>query len=126
MSVQLRWVGEDERDRVGEVRALCYGRGYGQIAEFITQLRGDRRSGPRDWLIAEREGVAVGTSTQYPLTMWVRGGAVACQGVAYVGTIKTSRRRIGNEPGVGTALMNETLRYARERGFVVSALMPFR
>src|SRR5439155_10854312 len=28
--------------------------------------------------------------------------------------------------GVATAVMNETLRMARERGFVVSALMPFR
>jgi len=77
-------------------------------------------------LLAERDGVAVGTATQIQQTMWVRAGAVACQGVAYVGTIKTSRRRSGNEPGVGTALMNEVLRAARERNFVVSALMPFR
>jgi predicted acetyltransferase len=57
--------------------------------------------------------------------MWVRGGRVPCQGVAWVGTARTHRRRSG-EAGIATRVMHETLRRARERGQVVSALMPFR
>jgi predicted acetyltransferase len=127
MALNLHWVGEDQRDRVGEVRGLCYGKSTRDAAAFAEHLRLDRRSGPGDWLLAERDGVAVGTATQYPQTMWVRGGPVTCQGVAYVGTVKTQRRRAaGEQSGVGTAVMNEVVRAARERGFVVSALMPFR
>jgi predicted acetyltransferase len=126
MSLTLRWVGEDERTRVGEVRGLCYGRSRKELADFVEQIRGDRRSGPGDWLLAERDGVAVGTATALAMTMWVRGGAVPCQGVAFVGTVKTHRRRSGEEKGVGTAVMREVLRMARGRKQVVSALMPFR
>lgn len=60
------------------------------------------------------------------MTMWVRGSPIPCQGVASVGTIKTHRRRNTDGKGVATQIMNETLRMARERGQVVSALMPFR
>src|SRR4029079_11378161 len=70
--------------------------------------------------------VDVGTATSLPMTMWVRGGPVTCQGAAFVGTVKTQRRRGGGDEGIGTAVMREVLRAARERGFVVSALMPFR
>ncbi|HYO10994.1 MAG TPA: GNAT family N-acetyltransferase [Tepidisphaeraceae bacterium] len=126
MGLNLRWVGDDERDRVGETRALCYGRSSKEVAQYVEGVRQDGRAGPGDWLLAERDGAFVGTATALPMTMWVRGGAVPCQGVAYVGTVKTHRRRTGNDPGIGTALMRETLRAARERGQVVSALMPFR
>ena len=126
MSLTLKWVGDEQRDRVGHVRGLCYGRSRKEVADFVEQLRNDLRSGPGDWLIAERDGVDVGTATSLPMTMWIRGGGVSCQGVAYVGTVKTQRRRSGGEQGIGTVVMNEVLRAARERGFVVSALMPFR
>lgn len=58
--------------------------------------------------------------------MWVRGGDIPCQGVRSVGTIKTHRRRTSGGDGVATQIMRETLRMARERQQVVSALMPFR
>ncbi|MEO6435826.1 MAG: GNAT family N-acetyltransferase [Tepidisphaeraceae bacterium] len=131
MSVTLRWVGEDERDRVAQTRMLCYASARTELADYIDRLRKDVRSRPGDWLLAERGGEAVGTATSIPMTMWVRGGSVSCQGVAHVGTIKTQRRRssaadASGVPGIATLVMNETLRAARERGFVVSALMPFR
>src|SRR5689334_2353916 len=97
MSLTLKWVKDEERDRVGHVRGLCYGRSKKEVGDFIEQLRNDGRSGPGDWLIATRDGVDVGTATSLPMTMWVRGGGVSCQGVAYVGTVKTQRRRSGNE-----------------------------
>jgi len=127
MSLNLRWVGDDQRDRVAETRMLCYAPARKELSAYVERLRNDVRSKPGDWLLAERDGVAVGTATSYALTMWVRGGAISCQGVAHVGTIKTHRRRSGDgAPGIATAVMNETIRAARERKFVVSALMPFR
>ena len=73
-------------------------------------------------LLARLDGDPVATATSYSMNMWVRGARLPCQGVAYVGTIKT-RRRSG---GVASAVMAETLKKARERGQVLSALMPFR
>src|SRR5689334_3088147 len=93
MPLDLKWVGHADRDRVGHVRGLCYARSKKEVGDFVEQLRNDGRSGPGDWLIASRDGVDVGTATSLAMTMWVRGGAVSCQGVAYVGTVKTQRRR---------------------------------
>jgi predicted acetyltransferase len=126
MALKLRWVGEDERDRVGETRALCYGRAKKDVAWYVDELRSDRTTAPGEWLLAERDGLAVGTATAHHMTMWVRGGPVACDGVAYVGTVRTQRRRVGDEPGVGSAIMREVIRAARDRSVVTSALMPFR
>src|SRR5687767_5185233 len=127
MSVKLRWVGDDERDRVAETRMLCYAPARRELSGYVERIRNDTRANAGDYLLAERDGVAVGTATGYAMTMWVRGGSVPCQGVAHVGTIKTFRRRSADgSPGVATAVMNETIRSARERGMVVSALMPFR
>src|SRR5205085_9701224 len=68
------------------------------------------------------------TATALSLTCWVRGSPLPCQGVAWVGTVRTRRRAggEGGEGGIASRLMHETLRKARERGQVLSALMPFR
>jgi hypothetical protein len=128
MSLKLRWVGNDEIDRVAEARMLAYAPARKELPKYKDEIRTEPRSGPGDWLLAERDGVIVGTATHLPLTMWIRGGPVKCQGVGYVGTARAARRRNRqrNEPGVGSAVMFETVRMARERGYVVSALMPFR
>ena len=75
-----------------------------------------------DYLLAESDGQAVGTATSLSMSMWIRGGCVPCQGVAWVGTIKTHRRG-ARVPGGGIAsqIMRETIRLGRERGQVVSA-----
>lgn len=124
MPLTLRWVNDEERERVAETRMLCYSPARRERAAYLERLMHDARSRGGDYLLAEEDGVSVGTSTGMAMTMWVRGGSISCQGVAHVGTIKTHRRRSGG--GIATVLMNETLRSARERGFVVSALMPFR
>jgi predicted acetyltransferase len=126
MALGLRWVGEDELDRVAATRMLCYAHAAKDLEKFREGIRSDIRAKPGDFLIAERDGIALGTSTALSMTMWVRGSPIGCQGVAYVGTIKTHRRRAVGEDGVATQLMRETLRNAREQGQVVSALMPFR
>jgi predicted acetyltransferase len=126
MSFQLRWVGKEDLDRVAETRMRCYAHAGREIEKYKLQIRENPTARPGDFLIAEQDGQAVGTATSLSMTMWVRGAAVACQGVASVGTIKTHRRRRAGSEGVATQIMWEALRRAREREQVVSALMPFR
>ena len=57
--------------------------------ERLMHSEKDARAKPGDFLIAERNGLDVGTSTSLSLKMCIRGGCVPCQGVAYVGTVKT-------------------------------------
>ncbi len=127
MGMQLRWVGDADLDRVAETRLYCYAKSASELETFKLRLRGDVRCKAGDYLLAELDGQAVGTATHVPFSMWCRGGCVPCQGVAWVGAIKTMRRRgTGDAPGVASTVMKEMLRHARERGDVVSALMPFR
>ena len=126
MSLNLRWAGESDLDRVAETRVLCYAHSKQDLAEWRKYIHNQGRSRPGDYLLAEKDGRAVGTATSLQLNMWVRGSAVSCQGVAHVGTIRTERRKGGKQDAVGTAMMKETLRMGREREHVLSALMPWR
>ncbi|CAN5389993.1 GNAT family N-acetyltransferase [soil metagenome] len=128
MSLKLRWVNDDERDRVAETRLRCYAAGNKDLDRYRELIRNDGRAKAGDFLLAERGGEAIGTTTSLSMTMWVRGAALACQGVAWVGTVRTARRQSSGSASAGIAsqLMSETLRRAREREQVVSALMPFR
>jgi predicted acetyltransferase len=126
MAFQLRWADEGEIDRIAAVRLQCYGSAEKDLEQYQQRLRSDPRSGPGDYLLAEQDGRAVGTATSLSLKMWVRGAVIPCQGVAWVGTIKTMRRRGQESGGIATGIMNEILRRGRERGEIVSALMPFR
>jgi predicted acetyltransferase len=127
MSVSLRWVGKEEHERVAQARARGFAPAEREVAEYSERLSKDGRVTADDILVAERDGEPVGTATGYSMRMWVRGAPVACQGVAFVATVRTHRRfHDGTAGGVATQLMRETLRRGRERGDVVSALMPFR
>lgn len=127
MPLNLRWVADDELDRVAETRMYCYAPATTYLERFKQKIRADRRAEVGDFLLAEHDGTAVGTATSLSMKMWVRGACLPCQGVAYVGTIKTHRRvGSGEQRGVASQIMHETLRRAREREQVVSALMPFR
>jgi predicted acetyltransferase len=120
----MRWVGEDELDRVAETRWMCYAHSRQELPRYRENVRADRARAA-EFLLAEEHSAPLGTVTSLPMTMWIRGAPISCQGVAYVGTIKTARRR-GADSGVASALMHETLRMARERQYIVTALMPFR
>lgn len=131
MGLIAHWVGEEEIDRVAETRLRCYAPAAKDMEHFKDRARNDPYINSGDFLLVERDGRAVGTVTSYSLTMWVRGAPIPCQGVAWVGTIKTERRKSGANsaaagPGVATVVMNEVLRKGRERGEMISALMPFR
>lgn len=129
MPLQMRWTGHTDADldRVAETRMRCYAPAAKDLPRYLTGIRADPRAKAGDFLLAEDNGQPVGTSTAMDFRMWVRGSAVPCQGVAFVGTVRTHRRRTTSaEPGVASQLMHETLRHARDRGQVLSALMPFR
>lgn len=138
MALTMRWVGEGDLDRVIQTRMRCYAAAPDLLAKYQQSLFCAGRAWPGDFLLAERDGRDVGTTTSLSLTMWMRGTAFSCQGVAYVGAIKTERRKgrhvekerrsdaDDRSPGVATAVMRETVREARERGHVLTALMPFR
>ena len=112
MGLAMRWVGESELDRVADVRLHCYAHSQKETARYREGIRADRRAQGNAYLLAEQDGVAVGTTTSLSMQMWVP--RMACQGIAYVGTIKTHRRG-GKGPGGGiaTQLMNKSLRRPR-------------
>src|SRR5581483_1936008 len=112
--------GESDLDRVALTRMRCYAHATRDLDWNKEAIRADVRAKPGDFLLAEQNGQGVGTATALSLTMWARGGSFPCQGVAWVGTVKTHRRRTSNQDGVATQVMRETLRMARERGQVVS------
>lgn len=136
MALELRWVGESEIERVAEARLRSYAGSAREIGPYREEMESGLLSRPGDWLLAELDGRPVGTTTSRSMAMWIRGHRVPCQGVAWVGTSKTVRRRrfapatpaapAGKESGIATQLMWETIRKAREREEIVSALMPFR
>jgi len=127
MGLERRWVGTEELSRVAETRMLCYAGGRSELPAVIERAQNDYRAKGGEFLLIERDGRPVGTSTSYSFTMFARGAAIPAQGVGWVGTVRTERRKSGTgEPGIATIVMQETLRRARERGDLVSALMPFR
>jgi predicted acetyltransferase len=127
MGMNFRWVGESDYPRVAETRLCCYGDPEKDRERFIQYLRNDPRGKPGDYLLAELDGQTVGTATSFSMKMWVRGAQFPCQGVAWVGAIKTMRRRADKESsGVASQVMWEMVRKARERSDVISALVPFR
>jgi predicted acetyltransferase len=132
MSLQLSWVGSDQFERVARVRLRCYGSTADEMPKFVEWTRGDKRVASGDWLLAERDGQDVGTAASLSMTMWVRGAPLPCQGVAWVGTVRTARRAVapgspaGAGDGVASRIMRQVIQKGREREQVVSALMPFR
>lgn len=127
MALKLEWVGESAYDRVALARHRCYSGMSGNLARYNEGMQIDRRQKPGDFILATRDGTDVGTATALSLHMWMRGARLPCQGVAYVGTIKSHRRGGSKEErGIASQIMDATLAKARERGEVVSALMPFR
>lgn len=126
-SLKLDWVGEEAYDRVALTRLRCYAPANNKYERFDQGMRLDGRQRPGDFLLATRDGTDVGTSTALSLKMWMRGARFDCQGVAYVGTIKTHRRGGSDgERGIASQLMDATIEKAREREQPITALMPFR
>jgi predicted acetyltransferase len=128
MSIEYQWLGREARDEIVRARLEAYADAPTSHDEFARMFDADERPGAGDYLLARADGRAVGTAASLNLRMWVRGTVIPCQGVAWVGVSRTHRRgssRFGGK-GVGSQVMHECIRAGRERGFVVSALHPFR
>ena len=125
MGVTVRWVDDNPEDlkKVTEARLGSYGAGVRDREHFQISAVGAGQK----LLLAEDNGRPVSTAVAFDQRVWVRGGVHPCQGVGYVGTIKT-HRRIGGSRGEGYAslVMRQAIRGARERGQVLTTLMPFR
>ncbi len=128
MPLELKWVNDDARDDVATVRLQSYADDASAAEQYRQTVRSDDRARSGDYLVAYHDGAPVGTATSLSMRMWMRGVVIPCQGVAWVGTIRTHRRgshRFGGK-GIASQVMDEVLRIGRERGDVVSALHPFR
>jgi predicted acetyltransferase len=125
MSMKLRWAGRESIDTIADARMRCYGNAPADRAVFLKRTENDRFA-DGDVLLMEDGGAVVGTATHLSLELCVRGGRVPCQGVAWVGTVRSHRRRRVNGQGIASTVVNALLDRARERGDVATALMPFR
>ncbi len=125
MALKLDWTGRKELERLARVRWQCYGAKEGDLDAF-TRRSDQGRFVDGDVCIASDNGMDVGTATSLSLNMQVRGKRIACQGVAWVGTSKSHRRRAAGEKGVASQVMDALLQKARDRKQPVTALMPFR
>lgn len=127
-SLTHRWLSRDSADLIGHVRMHCYAASLSQRPQFVNSVLEDTRVRDGQFLIVEKDGRPVGTATSADLTMHLHdaNGGFPCQGVAYVGTVRTERRKGAGRGGVATEVMNATLRRARDEGHALSALMPFR
>jgi len=103
MALSHRWTGRSEADLVGWVRMHCYAPVNAQLAEFVESVREDDRAKDGDFLLVERDGRAVGTATSLSMRAHLHGAGFACNGVAYVGTVRTERRKGGGGGSGGGA-----------------------
>ncbi|HMO26420.1 MAG TPA: GNAT family N-acetyltransferase, partial [Tepidisphaeraceae bacterium] len=127
MSTNVRWVGRESSDAIIDTRLKCYAGSMHDRARYRTFLETDVRTHDGDVLLLEQAGQIVGTMTSLSFTLHAQSASFPCQGVAWVGTIKTARRkRAPGQRGIASQVMLAGLDRARERGEVVSALMPFR
>ena len=121
MPLTSRWLNFADSELIAQTRWQCYGHSGKDLVRMRDYTLMDRRAQDGDFLIVEENGRPVATSTSLSMRLWARSAAFDCQGVAWVGAIKSARRR-----GTAREAMNQTLRKAREREQVISALMPFR
>ena len=125
MAVTWRWVtrNTDDLRKVSEARLRADGAGSGQREKFAITEPPDGQ----EHLLAEENGRPVAVTTAIDQRIWVRGAAFDCQGVAWVGTVRTHRRGTGPQGrGIASTLMQQTVRRARQRQQPLTALMPFR
>ncbi len=129
MPLTHRWTGRAEADLLARLRLQCYGLSQAELPKFHASVMDDSRCPDGEFLVVEDSGRPVGTAASLAMTMFHRGAAFPTHGVAYVGTVRTDRRKASTgtkEPGIATVVMNQTVQRGRDRGDVVTALIPFR
>ncbi|MGC4031822.1 MAG: GNAT family N-acetyltransferase [Tepidisphaeraceae bacterium] len=125
MALKATWLGRESIERIADIRLRCYGNSPGERDAFIRKTEIDC-SADGDVLVLADDTGDVATATSLSLTMNVRGTHLPCQGVAWVGTVRSHRRRRIDGHGLASTVMHALANKARERGQAVSMLAPFR
>ncbi|MGN6726581.1 MAG: GNAT family N-acetyltransferase [Tepidisphaeraceae bacterium] len=125
MSLTHAWVGPGEVERLSEMRLRCYGSKPGDRDSMLKRTQNDRFDAGDALILSDATG-DVATATSMSLQVNARGRVLPCQGVAWVGTARSHRRRKVEGRGLASHVMHALLAKARERGQVVSMLAPFR
>lgn len=119
MSEHFRYAREGELPTLSKLVAHSF---VSQTAEAHAEaLRRGPWGGMETLWVAEEEGRPVGLCQLLPLRQWVGGVAIPVMGLATVTVAPTHRRR-----GLAGRLVVASLREARRRGELASALFPFR
>src|SRR2546430_2121693 len=63
MPLNLHWIGEKDYDRLAAVRVQCYAPSMSAVEKYRGSIEKDPRAKAGDFLIAQRDGLDVGTST---------------------------------------------------------------
>ena len=125
MSLKATWLGPKDLDRITDIRLRCYGGGPADRPKFLLKSQFDR-SADGDVLILSDDTGDVATATSLSMTCNVRGTPLPCQGVAWVGTVRSHRRRRVDGRGLASRVMDALAEKAKERGQPVGMLAPFR
>ena len=124
MPLQANWLGRNDIERIADVRLRCFG--VPADREKMVQRTLNDRFDDGDVLVLSLDGVDIATATSLRLSLNVRGTILPCQGVAWVGTVRTHRRRRVDGHGLATHVMMALRQMAVERGEPASMLAPFR
>ncbi len=102
MAINLRWVGEDELDRVAQTRLRCYSPAVKEREKFEDGIRADARAKPGDFLLAESGDEPVGTAWRMSAPFAPHDVAVALVAAARKGSRRSSCRRHWPRRGSGS------------------------
>lgn len=125
MPLQATWLGRNDLERIADIRLRCYGNAPGDRATMLKRTQIDRFVDGDVLMLSDDTG-DVATATSLSLNVNIRGAALPCQGVAWVGTVRSHRRRKIDGRGLASRVMDLLREKAIERGQVVSMLAPFR
>jgi predicted acetyltransferase len=111
--IEIRPPTEGDREAIARVMRLSFPIPLSHMGTLIERLW------LPSFLCAFRGPELVATTAAHPLSQWFGGRAVPMAGVAAVATVPELRGT-----GVGSALVAEALRAARDRGTAISTLYP--
>jgi len=122
-SIHVRRGREEDIPVVARVFAQAFGGDSYDPEGTAARIRREVELGvsPENSFIAEKDGKIVGTATGIPFETWVGGAKLRLMGIAGVATGWEARRQ-----GVARALMLALLDRAKEEGFHLMGLYPFR
>ncbi|MGQ9525875.1 MAG: GNAT family N-acetyltransferase [Armatimonadota bacterium] len=123
MSLHIRTGRMDDIDAIARIVAQAFGGDTYRPHEAANEVRREIEIGvrPEHALVAEKDGSPVGVAVGIPFHTWVGGVRLRLMGVASVAVAWNARRQ-----GVARTLMEGLLNRAKDEGYHLTALYPFR